>query len=240
MGKISGMGLTTLLLAVALVGSGCVFVMDSPTTPLTSGQVIDVLACQETIKKEGVEFLEHKIEKLEKCLDKVLEAQVKLENGLIAQHEFDGLLATARGDCRKRYAEIRKDSTKLVDKIASKCTHYAETYLTGGPECSTYDPLQYSQLMGGCSTAPGAPISAVDSSPAGDLGGFICGVQEVAADLDLGFQVPRMASLLLTLGPEFYVEQDPLVLPNVPLDQRCFFLSGGLPSRPNLNLLRRP
>lgn len=200
-GLLIGIGMTTTL--------GCaVPPPDPPDPPLSANQVQQLLKCQHTIKQEGAEFTELKMRKLEKCADNVLELQLKLENQLITQAEFDAALVKVRKECVEGFEQITKTSTKLVDGIIAACGPI-ETVLLGED-----DPLLFQGLAD--IVGPGAFTSVEE------LAGFICAIKEVTVDFSVSIQVPRLHHLLTILGPEFVQDTgDVEFLPVIPLDERC-------------------
>ncbi len=202
--------LSTLLVGAAFFTmAGCkISPPAAPTTLMTEEQVAAVADCQTAIKKEGAKFINFKLKKLEQCVDEVLELQLRLENQLISQAQFDAELAKARAKCARNYNQITKASTKLADGIIKKCGPVED--LVFGAD----DPLQFQTL----SSEGGLPLASLE-----EMVGSICGIKELLVDIAVGIEVPRMCYVLETLGPEFLiVDDDPdFCVPNIPLDPRC-------------------
>lgn len=222
--------LSGLFLSVGITASGCILAPTvPPDPPLTAEQVEAVAECQEAIKKEGAKFVKKKLNKLEKCVDDVLELQLQRENGLITQEEFDAQLAKVREKCLKGFASIQKASTKLVDSIINSCEP-VEDLILPSDFTTQYDPLQFQTLS---AFLGGPPLESVEQ-----LAGFICVGKELVVDGAVGFEVPRLCELLGLLGPEFVSDTgEGVCLPLIPLDPRCLEVT----SPPEIvgNLLRR-
>ncbi|MBI3246324.1 MAG: hypothetical protein HYZ50_07445 [Deltaproteobacteria bacterium] len=186
-----------------------------PITPMTQAQFNAVSDCQAAIKKESLDFTEIKTKKLQRCVDKVVELQLKLENGLMTQDQYDVALEKQRAKCARDYELITKASTNLVDGINYWCKPIESLIL--GPD----DPLQFQTFN---SEVFSGPVGAIE-----DIGGFICGIKEVLVDIALGAEVPRLCYALATLGPEFVLDEGSVCLPNIPLDSRCDFFSAPPP-----------
>lgn len=187
--------------------------------PLTGFQVQQVLECQEAIKYQGAEFASFKEQQLDACLDETLAVQLGFENGQINSTQYNQALASIRNDCTRRFKQIGAASTILVNAIISACQPVQSLVLPS----SGYDPLQLETAF---ITLENTPVSDV-----GGLAGRICGAKELLVDASVGFQVPRMVTLLTILdqgtgqfavsGPTSMVLPVPTTIPNIPLDSRC-------------------
>jgi hypothetical protein len=192
----------------------------APTGPLSAGQVLGVLECQKTIKREALKFGAFKEWELDECLDATLEAQLGFENGLSNTSAYDSQLGGIRQDCTRRFKEIGAASTRLVDGIVAACTPVQSIILPA----SGYDPLEFGAL---------ANELAISGGNAVTLAGEICGDKELLVDSAETTQVPRMVQLLNILdagtgqfavtGPQVPFLDLPTTLPNIPLDSRCTF-----------------
>jgi hypothetical protein len=199
------------LLSVSIIiAAGCDLGPVGQPPPLTKKEVRKVLSCQEAVKEEGRHFTKVKLAGVEECLDKVLEAQLEFENGLISESQFNQKLDKIRKDCRKEYREIRKASKELVDEIIDECGPVEAIVF------SDYDPLKFDALSSFNGTLFNPSVQ--------DLAGWTCGVKEIIVDFAIFFQVPRMYELLGILGEEFYIELGDVRIPHpeLILDPRCF------------------
>jgi hypothetical protein len=207
--------------ALSLISFGCNFGPPTPpVTPLTYTQVREVESCQATIKAAGRNFVETKLNNVEECLDNVLEIQLQYENGLISQYLYNHQLALTRYQCAQSFQQVGYASTELINNIIQVCGPISSIILPG----SGYDPLQLDALA-----------SESDNGPEGftnitQYAGNVCGIKELAVDAMIGYQVPRMANLLLILDNntgQFAITEDSgeFVFPNIPLDSRCTAIS---------------
>ena len=211
--------LAVLFLTASTIIFGCDFGPPAPPTiPLTQSQVSAVMTCQHTIKQWGKNFMDVKLTNLEACLDEVLYVQILFENGLTTPETYQNGLAEARRDCLTKFRHIGRFSTTMINKIVSACAPVESIILPS----SGYDPLEFGALSGFTSS-----ITNVTQ-----LAGEICVAKELAVDLAVFFEVPRMANLLDildddttgTLSGTFSTEgPDGTELPNIPLDPRCNF-----------------
>lgn len=209
-------------LATLLVGAtfftmaGCkISPPNPPTTPLTQAQFNKVSDCQAAIKKESLDFTEAKTKKLQRCVDNVIDLQLRLENGLMTQAQYDVALEKQRANCARAYEVINKASTNLIDGINYFCKPIESLIL--GPD----DPLQ---LQAFYADALGGTVDEIE-----DVGSLICGIKELSVDVLLGFEAPRLCHALEALGPGFFVDGGSFCLPAIPLDSRCAFFSAPPP-----------
>ena len=193
-----------------------------PDPPFSQEEVKGLLACQTEIKKQGREFLNTKVKNLEECADDMLEIQLSLESQLITEDEFNAQLPAVRTKCQKKFAKVTSASTKLVDKIIAACEPVEDVLL------GSDDPLLFQGLLGVVSSS--GEFCSVEQ-----IAGWVCTMKELAADFAVSVEVPRLHSLLETLGPDFLDDEigspgGPIFLPNIPLDDRCLLFSSPLPS----------
>jgi hypothetical protein len=183
--------------------------------PLTQKQVTAVLKCQDTIKEQGEDFTETKLEDLEDCLDAVLTVQLDFENGLISQAQYNAELGGVRQYCLNQYQSIGKASTHLINRIIKDCSGVASIILPATK--SQYDPLEFG-------------ATGINYDNVTDLAGAVCEAKELAVDFAVFFEVPRMANLLDILDNDttgsqsgtFSIEgPNGTEIPNIPLDPRC-------------------
>ena len=204
--------LAVLLVAISLIGVGCVFTSVPPDPPLSKAGIDSIINCQDFIMKEGRAFMKVKFDNLETCLDKVLKQKLLFENGLITENKYESELASIRNQCLGNYQLITAASFKLANNISVACQ-------TGSPVFSAYDPLQFQAL---------AAAAGISLATGNELGGAICKVKEDLVDLSVALQVPRMVELLVILGLEaennlydFYVQKHGLIIPNIVLHDTC-------------------
>ena len=208
--KVKRISLVALLVVSPLLGLGCDFgPPGTPGKPLTESQLEGVIECQETIKKDGAEFISDKLKNLEECLDDVLKLQLKSENGKISPADYTEGLAEVRSECSEKYKEIGEASTDFVNGVIRSCTPVASIILPA----TGYDPLEFGHQ--------GVGFRSVTN-----LAGRLCGEKEAFVDAVVAAEVPRMGNLLDTLGESFETvinsESTPEeVIPNIPLDSRC-------------------
>jgi hypothetical protein len=205
--------LSTLLIGIGIsTAIGCaVDPPPAPNPPLSRQKVQAVLACQDTIRREGTSFLNLKLKKLEQCADDVLELQMSLENQLITQDQFDESLPNVRRQCVHSFSTIKTASTRLVDRILLSCSPVEDILL------GENDPLLFQGLV---TQMGGDGFTSVEQ-----LAAFICGGKELTVDFAAAFEIPRLHQLLSILGPEFVIDGDngnyTFFLPVLPLDSRC-------------------
>jgi hypothetical protein len=121
--KVKRISLVALLVVSPLLGLGCDFgPPGTPGKPLTESQLEGVIECQETIKKDGAEFVSDKLKNLEECLDDVLKLQLKSENGKISPADYIEGLAEVRSECSEKYNEIGQASADFVKGVIRSCT----------------------------------------------------------------------------------------------------------------------
>jgi hypothetical protein len=121
--KVNRISLVALLVVVPVLGLGCDFGPPTPPVkPLTESQLKGVIECQETIKKDGAEFVSDKLKNLEECLDDVLKLQLKSENGKISPADYIEGLAEVRSECSEKYNEIGQASADFVKGVIRSCT----------------------------------------------------------------------------------------------------------------------
>ncbi len=197
--------------------------LKAPSAPLTARQIQGVLKCQETIKREGAEFVRFKEEKLNECLDEVLELQLPFENGQIDSAHYNSELTGIRRDCGSRFEQIGAASTNLVNGIVDACGPVQSLILPN----SGYDPLQFGALT--------RSMRIVLVADATGLAGRLCGAKELLVDALVAIQVPRLVGLLKILDNgtgQFAISGPPSsslsltpTIPNIPLDSRCIYPS---------------
>jgi hypothetical protein len=206
--KVNRISLAALLVVVPVLCLGCDFGPPTPpVTPLTESQLKGVIECQETIKKDGAEFISDKLKNLEECLDDVLKLQLKSENGKISPADYTEGLSEVRSECSEKYKEIGQASTEFVNGVIRSCKPVASIILP----TTGYDPLEFGYQ--------GAKFSDVTH-----LAGGLCGEKEPGVDFLVAVEVPRMGDLLDTLGDSFHTSiggTPDEEIPTIPLDSRC-------------------
>ena len=196
--------LVAIILAVGFLIPSDVF---ADLTNLTKPEVLAVEQCQKTIKNQGRNFVDKKLELVEECLNLVLKSQLRYENGKISETEFNSEVAIAQSICANKFTKIGEASTTLVNSIIAACE------VADASSVFTYqDPLGFQSLASNLYISIDTPTQ---------LAGAICKEKEAIVDVAVFTQVPRMGELLTILGSDFYIDLGGVLIPRIILDYNC-------------------